>query len=205
MSICRLNQENFNAQQYGPMMAKAFSNEPNFAYVIPDRPRRTSALSWFFGTFVSQLGFQLGEVYGAENAIGQAVWIKPGSQVGFFPAMKAGFSSLPLKFGFGGVQRFMALGKYVEELRTQTAPKNHWYLMALGVNSAKQGQGTGSALIQPVLSQADKEQAPCYLETFAERNLAFYGKHGFEITRRSEVKNGPVFWGMVRFPARSHK
>lgn len=55
--------------------------------------------------------------------------------------------------------------------------------------------------MQPLLLQAGQEQTPCYLETFAERNLAFYVQQGFEVTDKSRVKDGPVFWGMVRHPS----
>ncbi|MCB0044573.1 MAG: GNAT family N-acetyltransferase [Caldilineaceae bacterium] len=74
-------------------------------------------------------------------------------------------------------------------------------MMALGASPARQGQGIGGALMQPLLLQAGQEQTPCYLETFAERNLAFYVQQGFEVTDKSRVKDGPVFWGMVRHPS----
>ena len=41
----------------------------------------------------------------------------------------------------------------------------HWYLMVIGTDPSKQGQGLGSALMEVVTSQADSAGVPCYLET----------------------------------------
>ena len=203
MKINPLKQDGFDTDRYGIAMSEAFINEPNFVYVIPNYERRAQALNWFFGTFVSQLGLRLGEVYGTDHYAGQAVWISPNKQVGFMSAARAGFFALPIQFGLDGLSRFMILGKYVEALRKDSAPERHWYLMALGVSPSAQRQGIGSSLLQPILAKADKEETPCYLETFSERNLMFYSRHGFEVTNQSRVNGGPVFWGMARYPNRS--
>jgi predicted N-acetyltransferase YhbS len=77
----------------------------------------------------------------------------------------------------------------------------HHYLMVLGVDSEKQGQGVGSKLIAPGLARADADRLPCYLETMKTRNLDFYGKHGFEVVHAGEIpKGGPPFWTMRREP-----
>lgn len=176
------------------LCARRFSTKLTFfVYALPELEKRHRTLPWFFGSFVSHLDFKLGKVYSTNNLAGQAVWLSPDRQVGFFAVMQAGFLSLPFQFGFDGLSRFMTLGNYVETLRKETAPKNHWYLMALGVSSPLQGQGVGSSLIHLLLVQADEEQTPCYLEAFNERNLAFYSKHGFEVTQESRVKHGPIF------------
>jgi ribosomal protein S18 acetylase RimI-like enzyme len=79
----------------------------------------------------------------------------------------------------------------------------HWYLMALGVEPARQGQGIGGRLIRPVLAQADRAGVLCYLETETERNVAFYQKHGFVVAESGPVPghNLPL-WMMVREPQR---
>ena len=195
-----LSKESYDAQKTGAVMRDAFFNEPNFVYILPDSKKRHEALTWFFGTFVPSLGFEKGKVYGAENAEGQAVWTRPDSHIGFLASLRAGFFSLPFHFGVDGLVRSMTLGKHVEALRKSAAPESHWYLMALGVAPAAQGRGVGSALLRPLLAQADEEGRPCYLDTFNERNLAFYSRYGFEVAQEARVEDGPAFWGMVRQP-----
>ena len=196
--VKRLHKESYDAHKTGEVMRDAFFEAPHFTFVLPDPEKRRRALSWFLGTFVANLGFDQGKVYGTQDTKGQAVWLSPESQVGFLASLRAGFLATPFRFGWDGFMRSATLGKSVETLRRDTAPKNHWYLMALGVAPAAQGQGIGSALLRPLLKQVDKEQTPCYLETFSKRNLAFYAKHGFEVTQEAKVENGPVFWGMAR-------
>ncbi|MDX6732846.1 MAG: hypothetical protein QOC54_2794, partial [Baekduia sp.] len=41
---------------------------------------------------------------------------------------------------------------------------------------------------------------PAYLETGKERNLAFYGRHGFEVLDRLDLPKGPPVWFLWREP-----
>jgi ribosomal protein S18 acetylase RimI-like enzyme len=75
----------------------------------------------------------------------------------------------------------------------------HWYLATLGTDPDRQGQGVGSALLRKVLERADLEGLPAYLESSKERNLAFYGRHGFEVTGEIHTPGGgPTLWLMWR-------
>jgi ribosomal protein S18 acetylase RimI-like enzyme len=89
----------------------------------------------------------------------------------------------------------------VENLHKKDAPKRHRYLMVLGVEPKRQGQGVGGALLQPGLELADRERVPCYLETAKEINVRFYEKHGFEVRRKIDLpRGGPPMWTMLREP-----
>ena len=59
----------------------------------------------------------------------------------------------------------------------------------------------GTALIRPGLELCDREGLPAYLETGKERNLAFYGRHGFRVTDEVRLPKGPPVWFMWRDPA----
>jgi hypothetical protein len=60
--------------------------------------------------------------------------------------------------------------------------RSHWYLFIPGTEQAAQGPGMGSALLAQMLAHVDADGMPAYLESSNERNLALYGRHGFEIT-----------------------
>jgi hypothetical protein len=50
-----------------------------------------------------------------------------------------------------------------------------------------------------VLERASAERTACYLETFAERNLAFYARHGFEVVVEAAHADYDIrAWGMLR-------
>jgi GNAT superfamily N-acetyltransferase len=88
----------------------------------------------------------------------------------------------------------------LEHLHKRDVPPEHWYLFLLGIDPSRQGQGVGGTIIQPVLERADKDRLPCYLETTKERNLDFYGKHGFDVVVDDRINDGPRYWTMKRDP-----
>ncbi len=73
----------------------------------------------------------------------------------------------------------------------------HWYLGALGVLPERQRQGVGSALLAHWIAQTDPAGLFQYLETDRERNLAFYGRAGFETLEEMQVLGARV-WRMRR-------
>jgi GNAT superfamily N-acetyltransferase len=169
--------------------------------MLPDAAVREAALAWFFGVPVMRIGLLYGDVYTTATVEGGAVWIRPGNTVTFGRAVRAGMLAMPFRFGWGGFRRSAHLGNALERVRKQVAPKRHWYLMALGVAPSTQGKGIGGALLQPVLSGADADGLPCYLETFNESNVPFYEKHGFKVLFARQIFNGgPNFWAMMREP-----
>ena len=76
----------------------------------------------------------------------------------------------------------------------------HYYLPTLGVSPEAQGRGHGSALLGPMLERCDREGVGAYLESSKERNVAFYGRHGFRVTREMTFPRGPRMWLMWRDP-----
>ena len=76
----------------------------------------------------------------------------------------------------------------------------HYYLSVLGTDPEQQGGGIGSALLAPVLERCDAEGVPAYLESSKESNVGFYAQHGFVLTERIELPEGPPLWLMWRRP-----
>ncbi len=69
-------------------------------------------------------------------------------------------------------------------------PGPHEYLWALGVDTTRQGEGTGSALVSAFVARADEARLPAYLETETERNVSFYRRHGFDVVREERALGG---------------
>ncbi len=109
---------------------------------------------------------------------------------------------MPQDIGIERFARFMQMTGFLATLHRQAVPAAHYYLMVLGVDPPRQGQGIGGALIQPVLRRADAEKLPCYLETGKEINVRFYRRHGFEVVAAGDTPgDGPPYWTMLRPPA----
>ena len=128
---------------------------------------------------------------------GAALWYPPGTkQHNFRETMAESLPFLP-----AGIPH---LGKasLLQRLITSNWPKEpHWYLSVLSVSPESQGQGHGSALIQPGLEAADREGVGCWLETQRESNIPFYSRFDFQLIDRLEVEPGVPLWTMWRPPA----
>ena len=93
------------------------------------------------------------------------------------------------------------LGTRVEAIRKRLAGGPHWYLIAHGMQQSKQEGSFTPTLLEPVLSKADGQGLPCYLETFCERNVPFYEACGFRVQGAGRFpRGGPNFWAMMRAP-----
>lgn len=57
------------------------------------------------------------------------------------------------------------------------------YLWFIGVDPSAQGKGIGSALMQQIISDSEKQQRPICLETSTVKNLPWYEKFGFKTYR----------------------
>ena len=71
----------------------------------------------------------------------------------------------------------------------------HWYLNVVSTMPANQGQGLGTAVLQPVLARCDADGTRAYLESTNPRNHTLYHRHGFvdagEIRRRGRPQPHP--------------
>lgn len=106
---------------------------------------------------------------------------------------------VPGVFGALGVSGFGRLLS-IAEVEKLHPSEPHYYLAVLGTRPADQGRGHASATLVPVLEQADSEGTGCFLESSKEDNLAFYARHGFEVTSTYDLAGGrgPRLWLMWR-------
>ena len=101
---------------------------------------------------------------------------------------------------FLGVRTVSVLGGLDCMEERHPRDRSHWYLFILGTEQAAQGRGSGSALLADMLARLDADAMPAYLESSNERNLALYGRHGFEVTSEVAIPGGPRIWPMWRDP-----
>jgi ribosomal protein S18 acetylase RimI-like enzyme len=76
----------------------------------------------------------------------------------------------------------------------------HWYLPMIGIEPTQQGKGHGSALMQHVLAQCDRDRLPAYLEASKPANVLFYERHGFEVLSTIQIGASPPIFPMVCYP-----
>jgi ribosomal protein S18 acetylase RimI-like enzyme len=174
-------------------LADAFHDDPVMNWLVPgaDRMRR------FFAAELKYVYLPKGHTYTTDDVCGGALWAPPkrwkstyGEMVRSVPAM------LPV-MGRRLVRGLRALGA-VEKAHPD---EPHYYLGTLGTACDHQGKGVGAALLQEILERCDAEGIPAYLESSKEANIAYYRRHGFEVTGEVDFPGGgPRIWPMWRDP-----
>jgi GNAT superfamily N-acetyltransferase len=135
---------------------------------------------------------------------GAACWLSPGNtEITLWRIVRTGLGlqRAVARFNPQARQGFLAALAYMDEIHKREVPGPHWYLWALGVEPTCQGQGIGGWLIQPVLTRADQEGVPCYLETETESNVTFYQKRGLQVVSDGLAPGQTLrIWAMLREP-----
>lgn len=179
------------------MLARAFHDDPVSEWSCPPARLRAKTLRRFFRARLIQLE-TLGEVWMAGELAAAALWAAPG-RWRTTPAedLQLAITQLhPLVVWRLPLVTYGLLG--IERAHPRRPP--HWYLAVLGTEPERQGHGLGSAALQPILERCDQDGIGAYLECSKERNIAFYGRHGFQVTGELRLPRGPLIYAMWREP-----
>jgi len=178
------------------LLARAFHDDPAWSWVLPNARRRAALLPWLF-----QTGFEVADaqVWMTEGELlGVARWLPPGQPHVHLAAMLRALVATPIRVR-EATNRFFAYGRAVEAMRARAVAEPHWYLAGIGVDPPYQRRGIGSALLAKGTDAAHAAGLPCALLTNSERNLAFYGRRGFEVVLEGRTpEDGPRAWMMRR-------
>ena len=87
--------------------------------------------------------------------------------------------------------RMKAFTAGIDGLHKAHASGPHVYVWTVGVDRSAQGQGIGGQLMRAVVSIADREGLPAYLETTGERNPKIYERFGFAVVGQTELRTKP--------------
>jgi ribosomal protein S18 acetylase RimI-like enzyme len=185
----------------GQMLGRAFFSDPLFDYIYPDLEERKNYIAYGH-EFVCRYGHRFGEVWAMSDLSACSIWLPPGA-TDFTPEREAQIvmpsSTIPdTKQGKARANNFYAM---IDKAQRRLLPDPHWYLVMIGVEPERQGQGIGSALIAPMLDRIDQSQLPCYLETVNQKTFPFYKRHGFAIVDEDDIPGTSTrVWFLIRNP-----
>jgi ribosomal protein S18 acetylase RimI-like enzyme len=187
-----------DAPRLAQALASAFQDDPVIAWVFPDEHRRRGVLAAFMEFRLRELAFPHDEVWMTAGGAAAAVWLPPPGRWQLPRSQR--LRLLPPLVRFFGLRTASVLAGLERMEQRHPDNRSHWYLFILGTEQAAQGQGLGSALLAHMLAHVDADGMPVYLESSNERNLALYGRHGFEVTSEVAIPGGPRIWPMWREP-----
>lgn len=182
------------------MMARAFDDDPVIRWIFPDERMRRRRLPRFFaasmhGTALRHEGTELliadGEIAGC------ATWLPSGSWLPSLWQQLVGLASYARTLG----SRLPVASATYGAMLNAHPVRPHWYLAGIGTDPPLQGTGIGTELMRSRLNRCDADGMAAYLESSKERNVPFYERHGFAVTRELRIPGGgPTLWLMWRDP-----
>lgn len=177
------------------VLTRAFAEDPVVAWAYPDVARRATRSPGFFAFDLRRLIPQ-DVSWTTTHRAGAALWALPDRW------RESPRETARLVASLGPALRWRApmVGYGLSAVQWRHPSGRHLYLAVLGVDPHHQGRGHGSALLRPGLDLCDEEGLPAFLETATERNVSFYGRHGFTVVSESRLPRGPKIWGMRREP-----
>lgn len=180
------------------VLADSFINDPVFTWLLPGSLRLEARLRTMFAAEMEQYVMpNRGTVWTTSGYDGAVTELPPGAWE--MPKSLTGNEALRWARAFG---RRLPLAMRVQRaMEERHLREPHFYLRTIGVRTALQGQGVGSALMLPTLERADSAGLPTYLEASSERSAALYERLGFVHMDVLELPgDGPPVWPMRRPP-----
>jgi ribosomal protein S18 acetylase RimI-like enzyme len=174
------------------VLVRANWADPAARWVWPDSQRFLT----HFPSFVRAFGgkaFAHRSAYYIDGYIGAALWLPPDvhpDENALIALLQRTVSDQIQKDVFAV---FEQMGRYHPS-------EPHWYLPLMGVDPSQQSKGFGSALLQHILIQFDRDNKLAYLESSNPRNIPLYKRHGFELLGTIQTGTSPSISPMLRRP-----
>jgi ribosomal protein S18 acetylase RimI-like enzyme len=171
-------------------ITSAFARDPVERWLYPDEDQYQQ----HFPPFAAALGakaFEEGTAWTLTEGHAVALWLPPGTD----PDVE---SIVDLLAASLAPDKHEATFEVLGQMAAAHPPQPHWYLPWLAVEAGGQAQGLGGRLLSTCLAAVDATHQPAYLETPNLRTLAFYRRHGFEVTGHAQAGSCPPLTLMVR-------
>jgi GNAT superfamily N-acetyltransferase len=185
------------------ILARAFQDDPGAVIFEPEPDLRRLIMPRFFRMFLLAGLAEGGDiVVPAGEVAGVASWFGPVRHGPSDAAMEAaGMADVVAAFGPAAATRMAAMVGEIEDQHARRVQEPHLRLDFFGVDPDRQGAGIGTLLMAHGHAIADREGLPCYLETFTEANVRYYGRRGYAVTGTYRVGDGIPVYAMLRSPS----
>jgi GNAT superfamily N-acetyltransferase len=171
----------------------AFANDPAWGFLFEDEYER---LASHFAGALFDLRVANQTVWVSDELAAVAMWDPPdnGDAVpGYAAGVWGRYRAI------AGEEVFERLTRYNDALAAAApAESDYWYLGVLATHPRRQREGLASAVLEPVLREADRLGLACCLETSTAVNRRFYEHRGFTQATDVVLPGGPQTWWLRR-------
>jgi GNAT superfamily N-acetyltransferase len=176
---------NASFDRVAPALARALCDDPFYVALLADAPTdvdvRDDLLTQYFLYSLQECAHGGRVVTCDAPGLGGAAWMLPLQDTVAITVKAEKAEFLKTLLGSPALARYQSIVTTMASQTGSIVPADAWYLSILGVHPRAQGHGLGGQLLAPTLAEARDAGARCYLETFSERNVAFYARLGFVV------------------------
>lgn len=170
--------------------SKAFYDYPMMKYIFGDKLtlENVKVVQKFLITY----GVLYGEAFASSINMEGVILFTDFKKYNFslYRSLRCGILSLIKMGGNEGKdigRRFNEFDSFTLKKHKELIKEPHQYLILIGVDPEKQGEGFGSKMMYPFMKLAEEKGQPCYTETHGDKNVNMYQKYGFEVVSEDIV------------------
>jgi GNAT superfamily N-acetyltransferase len=196
MSTCPVIRRALPGERIGVVatVAAAFADDPGWAFILGEEYER---LAPHFAAAMFDMRVASRNVWVTDDLAAVAMWDSPGK--GDTAPVRTR-SALARYHAMAGEDASERLALYHEAVAAVSPAERHWYLGVLATHPQRQRQGLASAVLAPILNEADRLGVACCLETSTAENRRFYERRGFKQATEIMLPDGPPTWWLRRAP-----
>jgi GNAT superfamily N-acetyltransferase len=170
----------------------AFFDDPAWRFITNDEYER---LAPHFAGALFDLRAVSGNVWVSDDLATVAMWDGPRRVDEQAQAAERIWADYRAAAGNLAYERLVA---YKNAVAAAEPPDSYWYLGVLATDPARRREGLASAVLAPVVHEADQDGIACCLETSTQVNRRFYERRGFIEATKVDIQGGPPTWWLRR-------
>jgi GNAT superfamily N-acetyltransferase len=174
----------------------AFAHDPAWAFLLGPEYER---LAPYFVAALFDVRIARQNVWVTDDLAAVAMWDSPDdgggdAAPGYAESVWAGYRASV------GERAFERLARYNDAIASASPEEPYWYLGVLATDPERQREGLASAVLAPIVEEADRLGIACCLETSTPGNRRFYEHRGFTQATDVVLPGGPPTWWLRRAP-----
>lgn len=177
------------------MVARAFAQDPAWAFILGEQYGR---LASHFAGSLFDVRVASHTVWVADDLAATAMWDPPVKSEGADAHAASVWARYRAIADEAALER---LASYNAAVAAAAPSERYWYLGVLATDPGRRREGLATAVLAPVLEEADRLGLPCCLETSTAANRRFYERRGFTQVTDVDLPGAPPVWWLRRPPS----
>jgi len=181
------------ADRFAVTLTLALCSDPSTRWATPDANQYMNVMVPLVGAFGGEKAIEMGSAHVIGDFLGAALWLPPSTSPDDSAAGEI-FSKHVEE------PHLSEIGSLFEAMAEHHPQEPHWYLWLVGIETAHQGQGLGTRLMEYALDICDDDGTLAYLEATSPISVPLYQRLGFEVLGEISACGSPQMFPMTRTP-----